>query len=152
MEQTDYSRWPSGLSVVHCGPSEIASQTSSTTPRKTDRPSFTRGPSTSGGPSTLTSRTEPNFVQPKAHDWTDRTKDEWEHMKNSMNRWLKASSQPSTRGAWTVHMVRRQQLEPDLLKVNSSFPLPDVPNQPRDCYQIIGEGEAPLGDAIPMNS
>jgi hypothetical protein len=48
-------------------------------------------------------------------------------------------------------VVRRQQLEPDLLKVNTTFPLPDLPNQPRDCYQIIGEGEVPLGDAIPAN-
>jgi hypothetical protein len=39
-------------------------------------------------------------------------------------------------------VVRRQQLELDLLKVNTTFPLPDLPNQPRDCYQIIGEGES----------
>jgi hypothetical protein len=43
------------------------------------------------------------------------------------------------------------QLELDPLKVNSTFPLPDLPNQPRDCYQIIGEDEASLGDAIPTN-
>jgi hypothetical protein len=48
-------------------------------------------------------------------------------------------------------MVHRQQLEPDLLKVNTTFPLPDLPNQPRESYQIIGEDEAPLGDAIPTN-
>jgi hypothetical protein len=38
-------------------------------------------------------------------------------------------------------------LSTTLLKVNTSFPLPDLPNQPMDCYQIIGEDEAPLGDA-----
>jgi hypothetical protein len=48
-------------------------------------------------------------------------------------------------------MVRRQQLELDLMKVNTSFPLPDLPNQPMDYYQIIGEGEAPLADAMPTN-
>jgi hypothetical protein len=51
-------------------------------------------------------------------------------------------------------MVReacRQQIEPDLLNVNTSSPLPDVPNQLRESYQIIGEGEVPLGDAMPMN-
>jgi hypothetical protein len=48
-------------------------------------------------------------------------------------------------------MVPRQQPELNLLKVNTTFPLPDLPNQPRDCYQIIGEGEAPLGDAMPTN-
>jgi hypothetical protein len=50
-----------------------------------------------------------------------------------------------------VLVERKQQPEPDLLKVNSSFPLPYLPNQPRDYYQIIGEGEAPLGDAMPTN-
>jgi hypothetical protein len=41
-------------------------------------------------------------------------------------------------------------LQPELEfpKVNTSFPLPDLPNQPRDCYQILGEDEASLGDAI----
>jgi hypothetical protein len=29
--------------------------------------------------------------------------------------------------------------------------LPDLLNQPRDCYQIIGEDEVSLGDAIPTN-
>jgi hypothetical protein len=58
---------------------------------------------------------------------------------------------PSTRGARTVRVVHRQQLELDLLKVNTTFPLPDLSNQPMDCYQIIGEGEAPLGDAMPTN-
>jgi hypothetical protein len=57
----------------------------------------------------------------------------------------------SARGTRMVHEARRQQIEPDLLKVNTSFPLPDLPNQPRDCYQIIGEDEAPLGDAMPTN-
>jgi hypothetical protein len=54
-------------------------------------------------------------------------------------------------GARTVCVVRRQQPELDLLKVNTTFPLPDLPNQPRDYYQIIGEGEAPLGEAMPTN-
>jgi hypothetical protein len=52
-------------------------------------------------------------------------------------------------GVQTVRVVRRQQPELDLLKVNTTFPIPDLSNQLRDCYQIIGEGEAPLGDAIP---
>jgi hypothetical protein len=52
---------------------------------------------------------------------------------------------------WTICVVRRQQPEPYLLKVNTTFPLPDLLNQPRDCYQIIGEDEAPLGDAMPTN-
>jgi hypothetical protein len=74
----------------------------------------------------------------------DRTKDTQELVKNTMNCWLKSSSR-------TVRVVRRQQLELNLLKVNTTFPLPDLPNQPMDCYQIIGEGEAPLGDAMPTN-
>jgi hypothetical protein len=48
-------------------------------------------------------------------------------------------------------VVRSQQLELDLLKVNTTFPLPDIPNQPIDCNKILVEGEAPLGDAMPMN-
>jgi hypothetical protein len=81
----------------------------------------------------------------------DRTKGEQEHTKNSTNSWLRPPRGPSARGARTVRMVHRQQLEPDLLKVNTTFPLPDLPNQPRESYQIIGEDEAPLGDAIPTN-
>jgi hypothetical protein len=111
------------------------------------------------GPSVLYLRTVrthladylPNFVQPKSHDQTDRTKGEQEHTKNLTNCWLKASSRTVRQGCTDVRVVHRQQLEPDLLKVNSSSPLPDLPNQPRDCYQIIGEGEAPLGDAIPTS-
>jgi hypothetical protein len=48
-------------------------------------------------------------------------------------------------------VVRKRQLKLDLLKVNTTFPLPDLENQPMDCYQIIGEDEARLGDAMPMN-
>jgi hypothetical protein len=51
----------------------------------------------------------------------------------------------------TIRQLRTEQLEPELLKINTSFPFPDLPNQPRDYYQIIGEDEAPLEDAIPMN-
>jgi hypothetical protein len=52
---------------------------------------------------------------------------------------------------WTIRQEEFLQLELDALKVNSTFPLPDLPNQPRDCYKIIGEDEASLGDAIPTN-
>jgi hypothetical protein len=38
-----------------------------------------------------------------------------------------------------------------LLKVNTIFPLPDLPKHLRDFYQIIGEDEVSLGDAIPTN-
>jgi hypothetical protein len=58
---------------------------------------------------------------------------------------------PSTMYPRTVHQEEFLQPEPDLLKVNTTFPLPDLPNQPRDCYQIIGEGEVPLGDAMPTH-
>jgi hypothetical protein len=51
----------------------------------------------------------------------------------------------------TLRQEEFLQPELDPLKVNSIFPLPDLPNQPRDCYQIIGEDEAFLGDAIPTN-
>jgi hypothetical protein len=51
----------------------------------------------------------------------------------------------------TVCQEEILQLELDPLNVNSTFPLPDLPNQPRDCYQIIGEDEASLGYAIPTN-
>jgi hypothetical protein len=51
----------------------------------------------------------------------------------------------------TGRQVRTEQLEPELLKVNSSFPLHDLRNQHRDCYQIIGEDEAQLGYAIRTN-
>jgi hypothetical protein len=64
---------------------------------------------------------------------------------------LKPPRGPSTRGAQAVRVVRRTQPELDLLKVNTSFPPPDHSNQPRDCYRIIGEGEAPLGDAMRTN-
>jgi hypothetical protein len=54
--------------------------------------------------------------------------------------------------AWlTARQVRIEKLEPELLKINTTFPLPYLPNQPRDCYQIIGEDEASLGDANPTN-
>jgi hypothetical protein len=61
---------------------------------------------------------------------------------------------PRGQSAWGPRMVRegrRKQTEPDLLKVNTSFPLPDLPNQPRESYQIICEDEALLGDAMLMN-
>jgi hypothetical protein len=38
------------------------------------------------------------------------------------------------------------------LKVNPSFLSPDLSNQPRESYQIIGEVETPLGDVIPTKS
>jgi hypothetical protein len=79
----------------------------------------------------------------------DRTKSTQEHAKNMTNCWLKVPCGPSARCARIVRVVRRQQPELGLLKVNTSFPLPDLLNQPRDCYQIIDEGEVPLGDAIP---
>jgi hypothetical protein len=40
----------------------------------------------------------PNFVQPKAHGRTDRTKDKQEHTKNSMNYYLTASSRTVCQG------------------------------------------------------
>jgi hypothetical protein len=52
---------------------------------------------------------------------------------------------------WTVRQEDFLHPEPDLLKVKPSSPLPDLPNQPRENYQIIGEDESPIGDAIPMN-
>jgi hypothetical protein len=52
---------------------------------------------------------------------------------------------------WTVRREDFLQSKPDLLKVNPIFPFPDLPNQPRDLYQIIGEFEASLGDVIPTN-
>jgi hypothetical protein len=90
-------------------------------------------------------------VQQKSTDKMDRTKGEEEHMKNSTKCWLKASLRTFRHGRRTAHVVRRQQLEPDLLEVNTTFPLPDLPNQPRESYEIIGEDEVPLGDAIPTN-
>jgi hypothetical protein len=79
-------------------------------------------------------------------------KDKQELTTNTKNTWavrILADRPARTRGL----SVRRNflQPEPDLLKVNTTFPLPDLPNQPRDFYQIIGEGEAPLGDAMPTN-
>jgi hypothetical protein len=58
---------------------------------------------------------------------------------------------PSAWDLRTVRQERRQQPELDPLKVNPSFLLFDLLNQPRESYQIIGEGEVPLGDAMPMN-
>jgi hypothetical protein len=52
---------------------------------------------------------------------------------------------------WTVYQEEILQPEVDPLKVNSTFPLPDLPHQPRDFYQIISEDEVYLGDAIPSN-
>jgi hypothetical protein len=101
----------------------------------------------SNGPSALTrtvrhSSTDRLRTSCNKNPSTKRIK--WKACKNTTNCWLKVTSR-------TVHVERRQQIEPDLLKVNSSFPLPDLLNQPRNCYQIIGEGEAPLGDAMPTN-
>jgi hypothetical protein len=79
---------------------------------------------------------------------TKRTKNMWRTQRTAG--WLTPRGQ-SAQGPRMVRQARRQQTEPDLLKVNTSFPLPDLPNQPRDCYQIIGEDEAPLGDVIPTN-
>jgi hypothetical protein len=58
---------------------------------------------------------------------------------------------PSAMYPRTVRQEKFQQPELDPLKVNSTFPLPDLPNQPRDCYQIIGEDEVSLRDAIHTN-
>jgi hypothetical protein len=70
----------------------------------------------------------------------DQTKDTKELAMNTKNTWLKASSR-------TV----RQEHELDPLKVNPSFILPNLSNQPRQSYQILGEGEVPLVDVIPTN-
>jgi hypothetical protein len=37
---------------------------------------------------------------------------------------------------WIVRQEKFLQPELNPLKVNSTFPLLDLPNQPRDCYQI----------------
>jgi hypothetical protein len=64
--------------------------------------------------------------------------------KNTMSCWLKTSSH-------TVRLGHSQQPRLDLFKVNATFPLPDLQSQPRDFYQIIGEGEVPLGDDMTTN-
>jgi hypothetical protein len=78
----------------------------------------------------------------------DRTTSSHEQAKDRTNNGPHRLFAPTRR---TIHQVRTKLLEPDLPKVKPPFPFPDLSNQPRDCYQIIGEDEAPLGDAIPTN-
>jgi hypothetical protein len=58
---------------------------------------------------------------------------------------------PSAMYPQTVCQEKFLQPELDPLNVKCTFPLPDLPNQSRDCYQIIGEYEASLRDVIPTN-
>jgi hypothetical protein len=60
------------------------------------------------------------------HTWRTRRTTDWTVPRGQSARWPR-----------TVRRARRQQNELDLLKVNTTFPLPDLPNQPRDCYQIM---------------
>jgi hypothetical protein len=91
-------------------------------------------------------------MQQKSTDKMDQMKDTQELAKKYEEHLV---CQPprgsSARYPRTVHQEEILQPELDPLKVNSTFPLSDLLNQPRDCYQIIGEDEAPLGDAIPSN-
>jgi hypothetical protein len=89
-----------------------------------------------------------NHSQLKATFLMDRTMNAHEQAKNWRNTRPRELSVPTR---WTVCVVRTEQLEPELLKVNTSFPLPDLPNQPRGCYQITSEDEASLGGAILTN-
>jgi hypothetical protein len=118
---------------VHCGPSEIASRTSSTAPRKTDLSSSTRGPSVPHGLSSLSLRTVRQTLCNQKHT---AKRIERKVNKNTRRTRRTAGSKPphgpSARGARTVCVVRKQQLEPDLLKVNTTFSLPDLLKQPRD--------------------
>jgi hypothetical protein len=134
------------------GPYANSSRTTSSAPRNTDRPYPTRGPSAIEGLSALTSRT---VYQTSCKRKSTTRRVEQKTRKNS--RWprrtacCQAPRGPSARHLWTVCQEIYLQLELEFPKVNTSFPLPDLPNQPRDSYQIICEGEVPLGDAIPMN-
>jgi hypothetical protein len=82
-----------------------------------------------GHPADSPTRTDSsaNLLQLKTPNPIDRNRAMQELMKNTMNSRLLSSSR-------TVRQAQEQQPEPDLPKVNSSFPLLDLPNQRRDCY------------------
>jgi hypothetical protein len=73
---------------------------------------------------------------------------QWIEQKTLKNWWRTLGMLGSSR---TVRQEKFLQPELNPLKVNSTFPLLDLPNQPSDCYKIIGEYEESLGDAIPTN-
>jgi hypothetical protein len=81
----------------------------------------------------------------------DRMKDTQELAMNTKNTWAVGSSRTVRHAPADRPPGGFMQPEPDLLEVKPSSPSPDLPNQPKDFCQIIGEGEAPLGDAIPTN-
>jgi hypothetical protein len=130
----------------------ITPRTSSTAPSITDCLRWARRPS---APSRTVS-----------HSRTERPRTPCN--KNPPTKWIERKTRKNSRktrrtlglsgSSRTVHHAPMDRLpggflqpEPNLLEVKPSSPLPDLPNQPMDCDQIIGEGEAPLGDAMPTN-
>jgi hypothetical protein len=89
----------------------------------------------------------PNLLQLKITYSTDRMKDTQELTTNTKNSLLGTVRQARVEGSPGGFL----QPELEFPKVNTSFPLPDLPNQPRESYQIIGEDETSLGDAIHTN-
>jgi hypothetical protein len=79
----------------------------------------------------------------------DPTKDTQEFAKNMKNTWavrLLADCPPRPhRLSARRNLVTRARP----LGGQTFLPLPDLPLKPRERYQIIGDNEAPLGDAIP---
>jgi hypothetical protein len=148
VEAADCPRGPGGLSENATRTSSLHLKKRTVCPLPTDRLHH-------ADVRPLLADTRPNLVQPKAHGQTGRKRriSTHEELDKLLAESLLADRPPGVHGssAWIVSAVRRQQLEPDLLMVNTTFPLPDLLNQPRDCYQITDEGEVPLGDAIPTN-
>jgi hypothetical protein len=89
-----------------------------------------------------------NFLQKKPKISKDQITSLQEHERTTNELPPRRFSMRSWR---TARHARTEQPELDLLKVNSSFPSPDLSNHPMDCNRIIGENEASLGDAIPTN-
>jgi hypothetical protein len=143
--QADRPRPPGGPSVGCGGLSEKRSPTTSTAPSITDCPRWARGPPA------------PSWTV--RHSSMDRPRTSCN--KNPPTQWIERKTRKNSRrtrrtlglsgSSRTVRQEKFLQLELDPLKVHSTFPLPDLSNQPRDCYQIIGEDEVSLGDAIPTN-
>jgi hypothetical protein len=98
----------------------------------------------------------PNLVHQKSTDKMDRMEDTKELTTNTKNTWLKVFSQTVRTGladcppgARTAARAWHFEVQP-YLPFTWSLESTNL-NQPRESYQIIRKGGAPLGDAIPTN-
>jgi hypothetical protein len=153
--QADRPRGYGGPYASCDGLSKKRSPITSTAPSITDCPRWANGPS---APPRTVRHSSTDRLQTSCHKNPPTKRIKQKTRKNSRRTRKTLGLSGSSRTVCHVparpRTVRQEEiLQPELdpLKVNSTFPLPDLPNQPRDCYQIIGEDEASLGDALPTN-